>query len=371
MMKDTFICDQRDGCTIFSFPGRTKVLSTSPLNGGITTHLTHALNINCMNGAYECEMLGDTYEKDLMAHARSLDIDPQTATALSTAAWTELCAVERIHYRELSVTAAVTGGIDSNGMSPGDPSSYFECGGAYEMLPPGTINVFIYINQMLTDAAMLRALMIASEAKASAVSHLLLGSCYSEEIATGSGTDGTVIASCMEGELVLTDASGHSKLGELIGRAVSLAVKQALMKQTAACGPRQFQVLVRTARYGISVGLLWDFYTEHEELFRRYQICFAKASELEQAFLAHNRTSNLVLYVSLYLHLMDQLRWGLIMEREAVRDGRRLLLSGLHCGRNTFLADCYPAGAWEEEILKGCSLKEQLMYILIFYIAAG
>jgi len=117
------------------------------------------------------------------------------------------------------VTAAVTGGIDSNGMCPGDPSSYYERNGAYEMLPPGTINVFIYINQNVTEAAMVRSMMIASEAKAAAVSHLLLGSCYSEEIATGSGTDGMVIASAMEGELTLTDASGHSKLGELIGRA--------------------------------------------------------------------------------------------------------------------------------------------------------
>lgn len=57
-MNDTFSYEQKKGCTVFTFPGRTKVLSTSPLNGGITDHLTHALNINCMNGAYECEMLG-------------------------------------------------------------------------------------------------------------------------------------------------------------------------------------------------------------------------------------------------------------------------------------------------------------------------
>ena len=79
-----------------------------------------------MNGDYECEMLGDTYEKDLMVHAQRLEINPQTATALSTAAWTELCAVETLRHQELSVTAAVTGGIDSNGMCPGDPSSYLE-----------------------------------------------------------------------------------------------------------------------------------------------------------------------------------------------------------------------------------------------------
>ena len=229
-MNDTFTYFQKKGCTVFSFPGKTRVLSTSPLNGGITAHLTHALNINCMNGAYECEMLGNTYEEDLNIHTKELGIDPQTATALSTAAWTELCAVEKICYQELSVTAAVTGGIDSNGMCPGDPSSYYERNGAYEMLPPGTINVFIYINQNVTEAAMVRSMMIASEAKAAAVSHLLLGSCYSEEIATGSGTDGMVIASAMEGELTLTDASGHSKLGELIGRAVRMAVKHALMK---------------------------------------------------------------------------------------------------------------------------------------------
>ena len=82
-----------------------------------------------MNGDYECEMLGDTYEKDLMVHAQRLEINPQTATALSTAAWTELCAVETLRHQELSVTAAVTGGIDSNGMCPGDPSSYCEHNG--------------------------------------------------------------------------------------------------------------------------------------------------------------------------------------------------------------------------------------------------
>lgn len=52
-----------------------------------------------MNGDYECEMLGDTYEKDLMVHAQRLEINPQTATALSTAAWTELCAVKRSGIR--------------------------------------------------------------------------------------------------------------------------------------------------------------------------------------------------------------------------------------------------------------------------------
>lgn len=367
--RNTFTYTQKHGNTIFSFPGRTKVLSTSPLNGGITTDLSYALNINCMNGAYECEMLGDTYEEDLAAHARKMDIDPAATTALSTAAWTELCAVEEASFRDLTVTAAVTGGIDSNGMGPGDPAFYYEEEGSYELLPPGTINIFLYINQNLTDPAMVRALVICSEAKAAAVSELLLGSVYSEAIATGSGTDGTVIAADMESPHTLTDASGHSKLGELIGKAVKSAVKQALLKQTAASGPRQFQLLTRTSRYGITAGTLWDFYTAHQDVFQQFDIHFAGASALERAVLSHNRTSNLVLCVSLYIHLMDQLRWGLIMEREAIREGKRLLLYGLYWKKDHFLADAYPDAAWEHPILQTFSLKEQLLYLLLFYLS--
>lgn len=367
--RNTFTYTQKYGNTIFSFPGRTKVLSTSPLNGGITTHLTYALNINCMNGAYECEMLGDTYEEDLTAHARALDIDPSTATALSTAAWTELCAVKTASFRDLTVTAAVTGGIDSNGMGPADPAFYYEEEGNYKPLLPGTINIFLYINQNLTDAAMVRALVVCSEAKAAAVSQLLLGSVYSEEIATGSGTDGTVIAANMESDHTLTDASGHSKLGELVGTAVKSAVKQALLKQTAASGPRQFQILTRTARYKITACSLWDFYTAQQTVFQEFHVDFAKASDLEYAVLSHNRTSNLVLCVSLYIHLMDQLRWGLIMEKEAIREGKRLLLYGLYWKKDHFLADAYPGAAWEHPILQTFSLKEQLLYLLLFYLA--
>ena len=64
-MNTFFTCEQKLGNTIFTFSQKAKVLSTSPLNGGLTRHLSHAVNINCMNGSYECKMLGDTYEKDL------------------------------------------------------------------------------------------------------------------------------------------------------------------------------------------------------------------------------------------------------------------------------------------------------------------
>ena len=368
-MKAFFTCEQKLGNTIFTFSQKAKVLSTSPLNGGITRHLSHVVNINCMNGSYECKMLGDTYEKDLAAHVHALGLSPSCTTALSTAAWTELRAIEEVCFRDLTVTAVVTGGIDSNGMHPGDPASYYEEDGNYEMLSPGTINIFLFINQNLTDAAMSRALMLCGESKAAAVSQLLLGSCYSEEIATGSGTDGIVIASNLDGTRTLTDASGHSKLGELIGKSVKSAVKQALLNQTAASGPRQFLLSARTARYKITPATLWEFYIEYREIFNDFKISFEMPSLLEQKFLAHNRTSNLVLCVSLYLHLMDQVRWELIMEPEAIREGKHLLIYGLYWKDGDFFEKAYPAKAWEQPGLLHFSIKEQLMYLLLLYIA--
>ena len=109
-MNDTFTYFQKKGCTVFSFPGKTRVLSTSPLNGGITAHLTHALNINCMNGAYECEMLGNTYEEDLNIHTKSWELTRRQQPHSAQRHGLKLCAVEKICYQELSVTAAVTGG---------------------------------------------------------------------------------------------------------------------------------------------------------------------------------------------------------------------------------------------------------------------
>lgn len=36
---------------------------------------------------------------------------------------------------------------------------------------------------------------------------------------------------------------------------------------------------------------------------------------------------------------------------------------------DTFLASCYPAGVWDNEEIKGFSLRELLMYILLFYFS--
>ncbi len=352
-------------------------------------------------------MQEESYEKELARQVRDCHVDPRYATALSTAAWTELSAVKTESFRDLTVHAVISGGIDHNGTAPGDPAGYYEEDGKFYSLSgieepdtqagegytgeghisegctgkphtgedytgeghtdeevriepdgftgkanpedmeisgprPGTVNIFLFINRELTESAMLRALMICAEAKEAVVRELLLGSCYSSSLASGSGTDGCVIASRMNSGPVLTDASAHSKLGELIGKTVKGALREALLRQTGANGARQFRVLERVKRYGITQGTLYDQYKDCESVYRRYRVCFQSAADFDRALMIWGQNSNLVLTVSLYVHLMDQESWGLVMPAEVIREGTRLLRQMLYVDRNHFLQDVYP-----------------------------
>lgn len=65
---------------------------------------------------------------------------------------------------------------------------------------------------------------------------------------------------------------------------------------------------------------------------------------------------------------MDQFRWKLIMEQEALREGRCLLICGLYWKQRQFLEEAYPDEAWKEPELLEFSLREQLMYLILLYL---
>ena len=65
---------------------------------------------------------------------------------------------------------------------------------------------------------------------------------------------------------------------------------------------------------------------------------------------------------------MDQVRWELIMEPEAIREGKHLLIYGLYWKDGDFFEKAYPAKHGSSRIA-AFSLKEQLMYLLLLYIA--
>jgi hypothetical protein len=70
-----------------------------------------------------------------------------------------------------------------------------------------------------------------TEAKTAALQRLAVPSCYSSDLATGTGTDQYCVAAPLGGQAPLTSASPHFKFGEIIGLAIRKATLEALRWQ--------------------------------------------------------------------------------------------------------------------------------------------
>ncbi|MFH1153846.1 MAG: adenosylcobinamide amidohydrolase [Pseudomonadota bacterium] len=149
--------------------------------------------------------------------------DSATTSFLFTGADMDNLSVQTQKFKDMDVRALVTAGVSSNALRMSR-----ETGGYYE---PGTINIIILTNMQLTSRAMSRAVISATEAKTAALLDLDIRSSYQPGLfgATGTGTDNIIV---VQGEGVPIDnAGGHSKMGELIARAVYDGVKEAVYLQ--------------------------------------------------------------------------------------------------------------------------------------------
>ena len=127
---------------------------------------------------------------------------------------------------------------------------------------PGTINTILHINANLDPGTLARTIMTATEAKTAVLQELMARSHNSGGLATGSGTDGIISICNPESSLKLTNAGKNSKLGELIGKTVMAATREALFRQSGLCPDRQRDVLRILGRFGIDEDILWINYRE-------------------------------------------------------------------------------------------------------------
>lgn len=309
---------------IICFKGPRKVLSTSIYNGGYREDLQAVFNYDCKLGAgMGCEMLAPTYREHMELVAARLGLIPQLTTGMGTAADMENLAVVRESYQELQVTALVTGGIETNGGRAGDPADYYRPIEKPDL--HGTINIMLLIDCDMPVGTLTRALVTCTEAKTAAIQELLAGSNYSTGLATGSGTDQTIIIANSESSLYLEGSGKHAKMGELIGRAVKAAVKEALSRQSGLNPQRQHDAFRRGKRYGLTMQGLWLAYRERG------------GQEQKPGFIARleqlARDKVLLPKTSLYLHLLDQLEWQLLSEQEVQQEAQQLLQAiALHYG---------------------------------------
>jgi adenosylcobinamide amidohydrolase len=153
----------------------------------------------------------------LSALARRLGVVEPTV-GLMTGVLMERLVRRSVRYHDLLLECFATVGV-SNALAAGDPATYEE--------KPGTINIIVAVNQPLTDAALVEAVGVATEAKSRALFEAKVKSTISERLATGTGTD-CVAVTCPDGASLLQYCGKHTILGELLGRATYDAVREGL-----------------------------------------------------------------------------------------------------------------------------------------------
>lgn len=305
-------------CIVVPFEGKRTVLSTCPLNGGYQENLTAVFNNDGNPGAgMACTLRAKTYEEHMAIIASEIGLDSATVTGMTTAACMDNVSIKTESFDNTTVTAVVTGGIKTNAGRAGDPASWHEENGNSKEIKLGTINIMLFISTNLTAGTLARALVTCTEAKTAAIQELLAPSQYSMGLATGSGTDSTIVICDATSSITLSNAGKHSKLGELIGKSVIAAVKEALSLQSDLNPKSQHNILRRVDRFGITEESLWGSYKSAEGKLSR-----PKFSDKLHHFIVEDVY---VTYTSLYAHLIDQLNWELISPLEAIRAGRKLL----------------------------------------------
>ncbi len=178
--------------------------------------------------------------------------DRADTTLLFTGVDMDNLSVQYQSFKDMTVAAVVTAGAKSNAVRMSRDEGRF-----YE---PGTINMLIMSNMRLSKRAMSRAVISATEAKSAALQDMDIRSSCTPLInpATGTGTDNIIVLEGGPGNetdagapSALENAGGHSKLGELIARAVYAGVQESLFRQNGLTPNRP--VFRRLSERGIHV----------------------------------------------------------------------------------------------------------------------
>ena len=322
---------------VVKFANRKNGIVSSWLNGGYREDLSavfnHQLSQDEIDEYDEGGILG-FLERLSEDYFTKLELKSNKLSGLVTSAQIDKYSIAVEMYKGIEVVAITTAGVRVNAVSAGDSASYYELNGEYsfdlddafntnivsdlENKPkPGTINNIILINCRLDESSLLLAEMVAVEAKAVALRELMTSSNYSNEVATGTGTDGIAIFSSLESENYIENVSKHAKIGELIGKAVIRSIKEALANLQWLTPSYQLNALVRLDRFKMNLDGFYESYLDidNEDEKKEFIISLIKSS----------KNPELVGYVSLIIHIIDQHRIGLLSKKAALKISNSIL----------------------------------------------
>ncbi|MBQ2962177.1 adenosylcobinamide amidohydrolase [Methanobrevibacter sp.] len=315
---------------LVKFGPKRNGIVTSWLNGGYNEDLSAVFNHQLSQE--NIDKYGDGGILDFLndlssSFSNDLDLRSDKLSGLITSADMGHYSIACEKYRDIEVIAITTAGARVNAVSAGDIASYYEINADYrydldkdsdnnqDPNKPGTINTILLINTKLDESSLLLAEMIAVEAKAVALRELMISSNYSNEIATGTGTDGIAIFSNLESENFTDNVSKHAKIGELIGKAVISSIKESLAKLQWLTPTYQLNALVRLDRYQYDLD---DFYKNYLQNYVKMDDEDDKR-EFVISLIEVSKNPELVANVSLIIHLLDQYRCGLLSKKTVLK----------------------------------------------------
>ena len=233
------------------------VLSTSVRNGGLIEHVRWLVNHQSCEGSAHLDRHKAITATGLDGYHDRVCEEigaPAGATAvMGTAANMNYVAVVREADEDVTVTAAVTAGVEGNATAAGEPATWRETDAGMQKVPvyAGTINTMLFISRPLTAAALARVVVTMTEGKSAALHRLAVPSKLHVDLATGTGTDQYCVAAPLGGGKPLTSASPHVKLGELVGSATRQATMEALRWQNGLEASYTRGVFHALGRYGV------------------------------------------------------------------------------------------------------------------------
>lgn len=222
----------REQTLVIELDGRKRVLSSAPQAGGFTVAsyiLNHQVEANPLVAAGQSKVFRHPARclRELAVqmgiHAPTVGLmtavpmtQVVTARALSDGLWVECFAT-------VGITNAVrVGEWPPNGIQHHQPGK------------PGTINIILITNGSLSQAAMVGAVQVVTEAKTAVLRDQVVLSSQSGGPATGTGTDAVVIACSLRGQGPYCAYSGtHTVIGAMIGQVVTSCMAHGLEKAKA------------------------------------------------------------------------------------------------------------------------------------------
>ena len=334
---------------VVKFSSKKNGIVTSWLNGGYKEDLTavfnHQLSQKNIDKYYNGGILR-FLEKLSADFTRQLNLKNDKLSGMVTSADIKKYSIAIERYDKIEILAITTAGARVNTVSAGDKGSYYELNGEYKLdsklnskeanlnkidfKKPGTINTIILINGKLDESALLLCEMIAVEAKAVALRELMISSNYSNEIGTGTGTDGIAIFSNLESENYIENISKHAKIGEMIGRCVTRSIKDSLAKLQWLTPTYQLNALVRLDRFKMNLD---EFYNEYvcvksEKEKKEFILSLMKISK--KSLMKISKNPELVGYVSMIIHIIDQYRVGLLSKKASLKVSNSILKKHLN-----------------------------------------